>query len=69
MLTAVELMQWIEQFGRWNVQEFLAKSQDMRDVLTYLRVERALEMVKVTSFVTADAVSFEKKTSFPPGGN
>ena len=69
MLTGVELMQWIEQFGRWNVQEFLAKSQDMRDVLTYLRVERALEMVKVTSFVTADAVSFEKKTSFPPGGN
>jgi hypothetical protein len=66
MLTGVELMQWIEQFGRWNVQEFLAKSQDMRDVLTYLRVERVLEMVKVISFVTEDAVSFEKRTGFPP---
>jgi hypothetical protein len=66
MLTGVELMQWIEQFGRWNVQEFLAKSQDMRDVLTYLRVERVLEMVKVMPFVTVDTVSFEKRTGFPP---
>ena len=66
MLTAVELMQWIEQFGRWNVQEFLAKGQDMRDVLTYLRVERVLEMVKVMPFVTADTVSFKKRTGFPP---
>jgi hypothetical protein len=24
----VELMQWIEHFGRWNVQEFVAKRQD-----------------------------------------
>lgn len=45
MLTGIKLMQWIGQFGRCNVQEFLAKSQDMRDVLTYLRVERVLEMV------------------------
>lgn len=66
MLTVVELMQWIEQFGRWNVQEFLAKGQDIGDVLTYLRVERVLEMVKITSFVTADAVSFERRTGFPP---
>ncbi|HXX34756.1 MAG TPA: hypothetical protein VEM15_09810 [Thermodesulfobacteriota bacterium] len=69
MLTGAELMQWIEQFGRWNVQDFLAKSQDMRDVLTYLRVERVLEMVKVMPFVTADTISFEKRASFPPEGN
>jgi len=69
MLTGAELMQWIEQFGRWNVQEFLAKSQDMRDVLTYLRVERVLEIVKVMPFVTADTISFEKRASFPPEGN
>jgi hypothetical protein len=66
MLTGGELTQWIEQFGRWNVQEFVTKSQDMRDVLTYLRVERVLEMVKVMPFVTVDTVSFEKRTSFPP---
>jgi hypothetical protein len=32
MLTAVEPMQWIEQFGRWSMEEFVAESQDMRDV-------------------------------------
>jgi len=66
MLTGVELMQWIEQFGRWNVQEFVVESRDMRDVLTYLKAERTLELAKVMPFVTADSVSFEKRTSFPP---
>ena len=66
MLTGVELMQWIEQFGRWNVQEFVAKSRDMSDVLTYLVAERSLELAKVTPFVTADSVSFRKRTGFPP---
>ncbi len=65
MLTGVELMQWIEQFGRWNVQELVAKRQDMRDVITYLRAERSLELAKVMPFVTADSVSFEKRTNFP----
>jgi hypothetical protein len=66
MLTDVELMQWIEHFGRWNVQELVAKRQDMRDVLTYLRAERSLELAKVMPFVTVDFVSFEKRTSLPP---
>jgi hypothetical protein len=66
MLTGVELMQWIEDFGRWNVQEFVSRRQDMGDVLTYLRAERVLEMVKAMPFVTADAVSFEKRTSLTP---
>ncbi len=66
MLTGVELMQWIELFGRWNVQEFVAASQDMMDVLIYLRAERILEMNKVTSFVTVDSINFEKRTRFLP---
>ena len=66
MLTGVELMQWIEDFGRWNVQEFVSRRQDMGDVLTYLRAERVLEMVKAMPFVTADTVSFEKRTSLTP---
>ena len=65
MLTGVELMLWIEQFGRWNVQEFVAKRQDMRDVLTYLKAERSLELAKVMPFVTSDSVSFEKRTGSP----
>jgi hypothetical protein len=66
MLTGLELMKWIEHFGRWNVQEFVARRQDMGDVLTYLRAERVLEMVKAMPFVTADTVSFEKRTSLTP---
>jgi hypothetical protein len=66
MLTGGELIQWIEQFGRWNVQEFVVESRDMRDVLTYLKAERSLELAKVMPFVTVDSVSFEKRTSFPP---
>ena len=61
MLTDEELMQWIEQFGRWNVQELVAKRQDMRDVITYLRAERSLELAKVMAFVTSDSVSFERE--------
>jgi hypothetical protein len=66
MFTGLELMQWIEQFGRWNVQELVAQRQGMRDVITYLRAERSLELAKVMPFVTADSVSFEKRISFPP---
>lgn len=65
MLTGVELMQGIEQFGRWNIQEFVARSQDTKDVLTYLRVERVLEMVKAMPFMTADLVVFERRTNLP----
>jgi len=66
MFTGEELMQWIEHFGRWNVQEFVARRQDTGDVLTYLRAERVLEMVKAMPFVTGDTVSFEKRTSLTP---
>ena len=65
MLISEELMVGIEQYGRWNVQEFVAGSQDMMDVLIYLRAERILEMSKVMSFVTEDSVNFERRTSLP----
>jgi hypothetical protein len=63
MLTGIELMKWIEHFGRCQVQEFVAKRQDTRDILTYLRAQRSLEMVKAMPFVTADSVSFERRGS------
>jgi hypothetical protein len=64
MLIGEELMLGIERYGRWNIQEFVARSQDMMDVLTYLRAERILEMFKVMSFVTLDSVCFERRTEF-----
>jgi hypothetical protein len=33
----------------------------MRDVITYLRAERSLELSKVTAFVTSDSVSFGRE--------
>ena len=61
MLTEVELMQWIEHFGRWNVEELVAQRQDMWDVITYLRAERSLELAKGMAFVTSDSVRFERE--------
>ena len=66
MFTDEELMQWIEHFGRWNVQELVAKRQDMRDVITYLRAERSLELAKRMAFVTSDSVRFEREEASPP---
>jgi hypothetical protein len=65
MLKGEELLLGIEQYGRWNMQEFVARSQDMTDVLTYLRAERVLAMVRAISFVTVDSVSFERRTNLP----
>jgi hypothetical protein len=65
MLSDIELMRWIQQFGRWNVQEFVAQIQDIENVLTYLRAERALELAKVMPFVTSDSVTFERRTGIP----
>jgi len=66
MLKGEELLLGIEQYGRWSMQEFVVRSQEMTDVLTYLRAERVLAMVRAISFVTVDSVSFERKTDIPP---
>ncbi len=65
MFEEEELMYGIELYGQWNTQEFVVRSQDMMDVLTYLRAERSLEMSKLISFATGDSVNFERRTSFP----
>jgi hypothetical protein len=66
MLMGEELMQGIEHFGRWHTQEFVARSQEIIDVLTYLRAERTLEMFKVASFITVDSIHFSRKTNLSP---
>jgi len=66
MFMGEELMQGIEHYGRWNMQEFVARSQEMMDVLTYLRAERTLEMFKVVSFITVDSVHFSRRTNLSP---
>jgi hypothetical protein len=65
MIISEELMLGIEQYSPWNFRDFVAKSQDIMDVLIYLRAERILEMTKVMSFVTVDSVNFERRTGIP----
>jgi len=62
MLKVEELMGGMIQYGRCNIQDAVARSQDIGDTLSYLRVERFLEMVKATSFITTDLVGFVSKT-------
>ncbi len=66
MLMGEEWLQGIEHFGRWHVQEFVARSQEIIDVLTYLRAERTLEMFKVVSFITVDSIHFSRRTNLSP---
>jgi len=60
VLTDVELIEWIDHFGRRNVQELIAKRKDVWDVIAYLRAERSLELARGVAFVTSDWVNFEK---------
>jgi hypothetical protein len=66
MFMGEELVRGIEQYGRWNTQEFVARSQEIIDVLTYLRAERILEMFKAVSFITVDSVNFLRRTNLSP---
>jgi hypothetical protein len=65
MTISEELMLGIERYSPWNFRDFVAKSQDMMNVLIYLRAERIVEMTKVMSFVTVDSVNFERRTGLP----
>lgn len=64
MLEDEELMRGIIRYGRSTIQDVVARSQNVSDVVTYLHMEWYLEMIKVTSFVTTNLVSFEKSDAF-----
>ena len=62
MLIGEEFMRGIEHYGRWHMQEYVARSQEIIDVLTYLRAERTLEMFRAVSFITVDSIHFLRRT-------
>jgi len=66
VLIGEELMRGIEHYGRWHMQEYVARSQEIIDVLTYLRAERTLEMFRAVSFITVDSVHFLRRTDPMP---
>jgi hypothetical protein len=64
MVTAEDLTYSIMRFGRGNIQELVVRSKHMSDAISYLRVERGFELARITSFITMDSVTFEKKVPF-----
>ena len=62
MISDEHLMQCLMSYGRATVQDFVTRSQDIQDAIDYIRTERHVEVLKITSFVTKDLVSFEKIT-------
>jgi hypothetical protein len=43
-------------------QDFVTKSDNINDVIYYLRAECEFEILKLTSFVTTNLIHFEKRT-------
>ncbi len=46
-------------------QDFVSRSDNINDVIYYLRVERDFEILKLTSFVTTNLIHFQKRTVLP----
>ena len=61
MIRDEELLACFVCYGRAPVQDFVTRSRNIQDTLQYLQMERGLEMFRLTSFVTKDLKSFEKK--------
>ncbi len=61
MLKDEDLFEWLICYGRTPVQDYITRSPSIRDAVQYLQVELNIEMIRSTSFVTKDLMSFEKK--------
>ena len=64
MIINDDLMQFLTSYGRGISQDFVTRSDNINDVIYYLRVERDFEILKLTSFVTTNLIHFEKRTAF-----
>ena len=67
MMKGEDLMFGLVCWGRGIVQDFVARSQDVTDVINYLHAERGMEIAKKVAFVTTDKVTFERKEFFRTG--
>ena len=63
MLKDEDLLEWLICYGRTPVQDYITRSPNIRDAVQYLQMERNIEMIRLTSFVTKDMMSFEKRPS------
>jgi hypothetical protein len=69
MIKTEEMMNNFIRFGRKDIQDFVAKSRDVKDAVTYLRMEFEFEIDRITTFITADSHSFEKKKGVEVGAH
>jgi hypothetical protein len=67
MMKGEDLMFGLVCWGRGIVQDFVARSQDVTDVINYLHAERGMEIAKKITFVTTDKVTFVRKEFFRTG--
>ena len=61
MVRDEELLACFVCYGRAPVQDFVTRSRNTQDTIQYLQMERGLEVLGLTSFVTKDLKSFEKR--------
>ena len=61
MIPNEEFMECLLSYGRGTVQDIITRSRNIDDVIQYMRVERGLEMLRLTSFVTTNLINFAKK--------
>jgi len=56
-----EMMNGFIKFGRKDILDFVAQSRDVKDAVTYLRMELEFEIDRITAFTTVDSRSFQRK--------
>ena len=56
-----DLLECFICYDRAPVQDFVTRIRSIQDTIQYLQMERGLEMFRLTSFVTKDLKSFEKR--------
>ncbi len=61
MIRSENLMQFLTSYGRGMSQDFVTRSDNINDVIYYLRLEREFEILRLTSFVTTNLIHFEKR--------
>jgi len=60
-MTYEEMMSCLIRFGRGSVHDFIVRSNDVNDAVTYLWVDLSFNLARVLSFETTNLVTFEKK--------
>ena len=61
MIRDEELIEGLICYGRATVQDFVPRSPNIQDAIHYIQMERSLEVLRLTSFVTKDLKSFQRR--------